>query len=80
MATAKIAITIDSTLVKKIDALVEKKVFPNRSRAFQEAIAEKLIKLNKNRLAKECAKLDKQAEQAMADEGLFSEVASWPEY
>ena len=31
-------------------------------------------------LARECAKLDRQAEQAMADEGLATEIASWPKY
>ena len=80
MATAKIAITIDRMRVKQIDALVEKKVFPNRSRAIQEAVSEKLIKLNRSRLAKESAKLDKHFEQTMAEEGISSEVSSWLEY
>lgn len=80
MATAKIAITMDDKLIKKIDLLVEKQVYPNRSRAIQEAVAEKISRLDKSRLASECAKLDKTAEQNMAEEGLLSELESWPEY
>jgi metal-responsive CopG/Arc/MetJ family transcriptional regulator len=80
MSTAKIAITIDDKLVKKIDSLVQKRIFPNRSRAIQEAVTEKLLRLDKNRLAKECSKLDKIFEHELAEIGLASEVESWPEY
>jgi metal-responsive CopG/Arc/MetJ family transcriptional regulator len=80
MATAKIAITLDDKLLQKIDLLVKKKVFPNRSRAIQKAVEEKIIRLNKSRLAKECAKLDAMFEQAMAEEGISAEIESWPEY
>src|SRR4030066_31690 len=38
MSTAKIAITIDDKLVERIDSLVEKKIYANRSRAIQEAV------------------------------------------
>ena len=70
MSTAKIAITLDDSLVKKLDFLVRKKVFPNRSKAIQEAVKEKVEKLDRSRLARECAKLDPAFEQSMADEGL----------
>jgi metal-responsive CopG/Arc/MetJ family transcriptional regulator len=80
MSTAKIAITIDDKLVERIDSLVKKRVFPNRSRAIQEAVSEKLSRLDKSRLAKECLKLDKDFEQELAELGLSSEVESWPEY
>jgi metal-responsive CopG/Arc/MetJ family transcriptional regulator len=80
MSTTKIAISIDLNLLKKIDELVTRRIFPNRSKAFQEAISEKLVKLDKNRLALECSKLDLKFEQAMADEGLETEVDKWPEY
>lgn len=80
MSTAKIAITIDEKLVERIDSLVEKRVFPSRSRAIQQAVAEKLSRLDKSRLAKECLKLDKGFEQELAEAGLASEVESWPEY
>ena len=80
MATAKIAISVDQATLKKLDRLVKSKVFPSRSRAFQRAIEEKLEKLDRSRLAKECAKMDPKYEQALADEGLVSDLGEWPEY
>jgi metal-responsive CopG/Arc/MetJ family transcriptional regulator len=70
MHTVKIAVTIDQDLLTQLDQLVEEKQFPNRSRAVQEAIRDKLQRLNRSRLARECAKLDPAFEQALADEGL----------
>jgi Arc/MetJ-type ribon-helix-helix transcriptional regulator len=55
-------------------------VFPNRSRAIQEAVAEKLGRIEKTRLAQECAKLDPDDEQRMADEGFSMEMEEWPAY
>lgn len=80
MAATKIAITIDEKLVEKLDTLVEKRIFPNRSRAIQEAIAAQLSHLDKSRLARECSKLDRKVEQNLAEEGIASEIESWPEY
>jgi metal-responsive CopG/Arc/MetJ family transcriptional regulator len=80
MAASKIAITIDDNTLKQIDGLVKSKLFPNRSRAIQEAIAEKLMRLEKRRLAQECAKLDPEFEQSFAEEGLSSELEEWPAY
>ena len=67
-------------IVQKVDALVEKRMFPSRSRAIREAVVEKLTRLDKSRLARECAKSDKVSEQSLADEGLGTELSSWPEY
>ncbi len=80
MSTAKIAISIDLNLLERIDSLVRKKIFPNRSKAIQEAVKEKIETLDKRRLARECAKLDPEFEQALADEGLKGDIESWPEY
>ncbi len=80
MALAKIAITIEQDLVKKLDLLVKEKTFPNRSNIIQEAVKEKLDKMDRNRLAKECAKLDPAFEQSLAEEGFSKEIDSWPEY
>ena len=80
MAVAKIAITLDRDVLVEIDRLVRRHVFANRSRAIQEAVMEKVTRLSANRLATECAKLDPKAEQALAEEGMSKEVASWPEY
>lgn len=59
---------------------MKSRVFSNRSQAIQAAVAEKVARLDNNRLAQECAKLDRAQEQALADEGLASEVAEWLEY
>ena len=73
MGSAKIAITIDDETLQRLDRLVKEHVFPNRSKAIQEAVQDK-------RLARECAKLDPLYEQALADEGISEDVNEWPEY
>lgn len=80
MSVAKVAITMDRGLLTTIDRLVRQHVFPNRSRAIQDAVSEKIGKLETNRLARECAKLNPREEIALAEEGLSREVESWPEY
>jgi metal-responsive CopG/Arc/MetJ family transcriptional regulator len=80
MASAKIAITIDEGTLHRLDRLVKDRVFPNRSKAIQDAVEEKLKKLEGNRLARECAKLEPAKEKAMAEEGMGEELQQWPEY
>ena len=80
MQTAKIAITIDQGTLLRLDRLVTQKVFPSRSNAIQVAIQEKIERLDRTRLARECARLDPRAEQALAEEGMAQELAQWPEY
>src|SRR5487761_451656 len=58
MASAKVAITIPSAVLKRVDALVKRRVFPNRSKAIQHALDETLERMDRGRLARECAKLD----------------------
>jgi metal-responsive CopG/Arc/MetJ family transcriptional regulator len=80
MGASKIAITLDNNMLKKLDMLVKSNVFPNRSKAIQEAVVEKLTRMEKSRLAQECAKLDPDFEQSLAEEGFTSELEEWPEY
>jgi metal-responsive CopG/Arc/MetJ family transcriptional regulator len=80
MGSAKIAITLDESTLHRLDRLVKDRVFPNRSKAIQDAVEEKLKKLERNRLAEECAKLDEAAERFMAEEGMDKELEHWPEY
>ena len=80
MSRAKVAITIDEETLDRLDRLVEQQVFPNRSKAIQQAIQEKLDRLNRSRLARECAKLEPASEKAMAEEGMSAELNQWPEY
>ena len=80
MSTSKVAVTIDRRLLERLDALVKKRAFPNRSKAIQLAVQEQIARLDHSRLARECAKLDSRAEQAMADQGLERDHDQWPEY
>jgi len=80
VSTTKVAITIDRQLLGRVDALVRQRAFPSRSRAVQKAVEEKLARLDRSRLARECARLDPKAERALAEEGLGSDLAEWPEY
>lgn len=80
MARAKVAISLEENTLGRLDRFVKSKVFPNRSQAIQQAVEEKLARLNRSRLARECAKLDPAFEKALAEEGLSHELAEWPEY
>ncbi len=80
MGRSKVAISLDESTLDRLDQLVKKQVFPNRSQAIEEAVAEKLARLERSRLAQECAKLDPAFERALAEEGLSKDLAEWPEY
>ena len=80
MNSVKVAITLDRATLTRVDNLVSRSVFPNRSRAIQTALVEKLARMERSRLATECAKLDPIFEKGLADEGLALELDAWPEY
>lgn len=80
MPRAKIAITLEESLLERIDALVDDRTYPNRSRAIEQAVVEKLDRDVRGRLARECAKLDPAEERALADAGLAKDFSEWPEY
>jgi metal-responsive CopG/Arc/MetJ family transcriptional regulator len=80
MTRAKVAISLEENTLTRLDRLVRAQVFPNRSRAIQEAVEEKLSRLDRSRLARECARLDPAFEKALAEEGLSDELEQWPEY
>ena len=80
MGTIKIAITLNQNTLERLDRLVRNHVFANRSRAIQGAVQEKLERMERSRLARECAKLDPDFEKAMAEEGLSEELSEWPKY
>jgi metal-responsive CopG/Arc/MetJ family transcriptional regulator len=80
MSTAKITISIDEGLLRRVDRLVKSRRFPSRSQAIQEAVHDKISRVDKTRLGRECSKLDRAVEQTLADEGLSFEVNEWPEY
>lgn len=80
MSKAKIAITLEQDSIKRLDHLVYDHIFPNRSQAIQEAVNDKIERLERSRLAKECLKLDPSFEKAMAEEGLSEDLSEWPKY
>jgi metal-responsive CopG/Arc/MetJ family transcriptional regulator len=79
MAKVKVAITLEEKALRRIDRLVRRGVHANRSQAIQDAIEERLMKLDHGRLARESANLDPKEEQTIAEEGMSAE-AEWPEY
>ncbi len=80
MPVAKIAVSLDERVVRKLDGLVRKGLFPSRSKAIQDALESQLSRMDRSRLASECAKLDGSVERAIAEEGMAYEVEQWPEY
>ena len=80
MSAAKVAVSMDERLLRRLDGLVRREVFRSRSEGIQQALAEKFARLDRSRLARECAKLSPEEEQEMAEEGIAKDVAEWPEY
>jgi Arc/MetJ-type ribon-helix-helix transcriptional regulator len=80
MAKAKVAVTLDSDTLRRVDQLVREARFPNRSQAIEAALTAQLERLEGRRLAEQCARLDPAAERALAEEGMGVDGAAWPEY
>jgi Arc/MetJ-type ribon-helix-helix transcriptional regulator len=80
MPKTKVALTLDADLVEQVDALVASRRFRNRSQAIEAALADKLQRLARTRLARESAKLNARDEKRLADEGLAADLDTWPEY
>jgi len=78
MSSVKVAISLDPDTLKQVDALVDRGIFPSRSKLIQDAVAEKLLRLRRVRLAEECAKLQPSVERAAAEE-FFRGETEWPE-
>ncbi len=80
MPKTKVAVTLSAEILRELDALIRQRQFPNRSQAVETALAEKLERLSRTRLAREAAKLNPAEEKALAEEGMGNELATWPEY
>ncbi|MEI6789612.1 MAG: ribbon-helix-helix domain-containing protein [Myxococcaceae bacterium] len=80
MSSAKVAITLEQSLLDSLDELVSKHVFKNRSQAIQEAVKSRLEHYFRSSFVRECEKLDSGLERAMADEGLQWDLEQWPIY
>jgi metal-responsive CopG/Arc/MetJ family transcriptional regulator len=77
MSTAKLAISMDIKMLKRLDRLVKRRFYPSRSKAIQEALEEKLTKIDKSRLLIECEKLNPKEEIELAEEGIGTEEGEW---
>jgi Arc/MetJ-type ribon-helix-helix transcriptional regulator len=80
MPKTKVALTLDSDLLERVDELVGRRRFRNRSHAVEAALANQLQRLARTRLARESAKLNAREEKRLADEGFAHDFESWPEY
>jgi metal-responsive CopG/Arc/MetJ family transcriptional regulator len=80
MPKTKVALTLDAELLERVDELVAKQRFRNRSQAIESALADKIHRLARTRLARESAKLNPRDEKRLADEDLADALDSWPEY
>jgi Arc/MetJ-type ribon-helix-helix transcriptional regulator len=77
---AKIAISIDPSLLGRVDDLVSRKVFGSRSELFQIALSALVERFEEDALIRECARLDPEEEQRFADMGHSAELTEWPAY
>lgn len=80
MPKTKLAITLERELIENLDELIADHQFANRSQAIEAALAEKLARVARTRLAREASKLDPREEKALAEEGVGPDSAAWPEY
>jgi len=74
MPAAKIAITLDEDLLRDVDLWVREGRYPNRSKAIQAAVREKIERWKKTRLAEACSKIDPKEAQAEADETFDGDI------
>jgi len=56
MAKTKVAVTLDSQTLRRVDRLARDARYPSRSQAIEAAVAAHLERLEHRRLADECAK------------------------
>lgn len=80
MSKLKVAITLDAGLLEHVDTLVLEHRLPNRSKAIETALAEKIGPISPARLARECEKLDPAEERRLAEDGLGEDLELWPVY
>lgn len=80
MPKTRVAVSLESKVLKRLDRLVARSVFVNRSQAIESALEEKIKRMDRRRFVEECSKLDPVEEQALAEEGLERDLEEWPEY
>ena len=76
MARAKIDITVSPLVLSRLDAWVKSKHYVSRSEAIEQAVEAQFQRLEFTRLAAQCALLNVDEEQVMADMGLAADAAT----
>ncbi len=80
MPAAKVAVTIESELLRRVDRWVKAGEFPSRSKVIQVALHRLEAERDRERTyLAELEKIDPDEEVALAEEWLAAE-APWPEY
>ena len=67
MTQERIVVSVARDVLAQLDGLIANSVFASRSQAIEIALQEKLTRLKRRRLTKECSKLDPAFERAMAE-------------
>ena len=80
MPKTRLTVSLETSIVQRMDALVARRLFPSRSSAIETALLAKLDRMSGSRLATECAKLDPVRERALADEGASDDIQAWTTY
>jgi metal-responsive CopG/Arc/MetJ family transcriptional regulator len=80
MRKTKVTLTLDSKLVERLDQLIARRYFRNRSQAVESALVDALRRVIRTGLVRESAKLNPKQEKRLADEALVDALDSWPEY
>lgn len=77
MRAAKITITIEPYLLIQLDRWVREGEYPNRSRAIQAAVIEKLKRVHRRRLREELANVNAAEEREFAEDALATGSQTW---
>ena len=80
MTESKITISVSPLVLLRLEALVQNEHYASRSEAIKKAVEAQLQRLERTRLSDQCALLDMDEEQAMADLGLAADAAAWPAF
>ena len=67
-------------MLNRLDAWAQNEHYASRSKTIEQAVGAKLQRLECTRLSHQCALLDADEEQAMADVGLVPDAAAWPAF
>jgi len=78
MARSRVAITLDDGTLQRVDRLVQQALFVTRSQVIQEAVEEKLARLERSTLARESAKLDPAFERPWPRKGFQGKSRNGP--